>query len=240
MNVGFRVTKSSFLQLSICAVAFYGLFCSWQQFTVGNSYYRVKNNLDTWQKSPSLANESLAQNMLKEISSAIEIFPDNALYYQLRAQTSEWLVFAQSNEMSSEKVELLNAASKDYKKSLELRPTWSGSWIGLATIKWKLSSLDEEFYFYLKRAEEFGPQDSLTHIFYSEFGLNMFSLRSMHFVRVKAQLKKHIHLGLLNTLSRNAVLKSISNHDAKQVVCVWLKKHPNSSSRKILGCVETV
>ena len=240
MNVGFRVTKSSFLQLSICAVAFYGLFCSWQQFTVGNSYYRVKNNLEIWQQSPSLADESSSQSMLEAIDSAIEKFPDNALYYQLRAQTIEWLVYAKTTEKASEKVDLLDAAYKDYKKSLELRPKWAGSWLGLATIKWKLDELDETFYSYLEQAENFGPQDSLTHIFYSEFGLNMFSLRSIHFVKVKAPLKKHIHLGLLNPLSRNAVLKSISEHNAKQVVCVWLKKYPNSSSRRILGCAETV
>ena len=237
MKVGVPVSKGSYLQWSVFLLALYGLYFSWQQLTVGNSYYRVKNNLDTWQQSPSLANETSARIMLEEIDSAIEKFPDNALYYQLRAQTIEWLVYAQPTERKSEKLDLLNVAYEDYQKSLELRPAWAGSWVGLATIKWKLDELDESFYSYLQQAEKFGPQDSLTHIFYAEFGLNMFSIRSIHFVRVKSQLKKHIHLGLLNPLSRNAVLKSISNHDAKQVVCVWLKKHPNSSSRKILGCV---
>ena len=240
MNVGFRVTKSSFLQLSVCVVALYGLYCSWQQFTVGNSYYRVKNDLETWQRTPSLANEPSAQNMLEAIDSAIEKFPDNALYYQLRAQTIEWLAYAQPSERKSSNVDLLNAAYKDYEKSLELRPTWAGSWIGLATIKWKLDELDKSFYSYLEQAEKFGPQDSLTHMFYSEFGLYMFSTRSIHFVKVKSQLKKHIHLGLLNPLSRNAVLKSISKHNAKQTVCVWLNKYPDGSSRRILGCVEPV
>ncbi len=240
MNVGFRVSKGSFVQLCVCVIALYGLYFSWQQLTVGNSYYRVKNNLDTWQQSPSLANEPSAKSMLEEIDSAIEKFPDNALYYQLRAQTIEWLVYAQPTERRSVKVNLLNVAYKDYKKSLELRPTWAGSWVGLATIKWKLDELDETFYSYLQQAEKFGPQDSLTHMFYAEFGLNMFSLRSIHFVKVEAQLKKHIHLGLLNPISRDAVLKSISKHNAKQAVCVWLKKYPNSSSKRILGCVETV
>lgn len=240
MNVSFRVSKGSFIQLIVCVVALYGLYCSWQQVTVGNSYYRVKNNLDIWQQSPSLANELSVKNMLEEIGSAIEKFPDNALYYQLRAQTTEWLVYAKPTERERVKATLLNAAYKDYKKSLELRPTWAGSWVGMATIKWKLDELDESFYSYLQQAEKFGPQDSLTHIFYSEFGLNMFSIRSIHFVKVKSQLKKHIHLGLLNPLSRNAVLKSISQHNAKQVVCVWLKTYPNSSSRRTLGCNDIV
>ncbi len=98
MNVSFRVSKGSFIKLIVCVVALYGLYCSWQQLTVGNSYYRVKNNLDIWQQSPSLANEPSVKSMLEEIDSAIEKFPDNALYYQLRAQTIEWLVYAKSIE----------------------------------------------------------------------------------------------------------------------------------------------
>lgn len=223
-------------------------FCflwSFQLFIAGNAYYSVKNDIEGWQLSPEKASIKQVDSGLSKIGSAIDYFPDNALYYQIQGQLFEWkaIVEKRSEESVDAGLDLntnnanLNNAATSYQKSLLLRPTWSGSWIGLASVKLLQNALDNEFYYYVKNAKQAGPQDAIVHKFIVEFGLEMFSVRSIHYVKIKEQLKQHLNLGLQNPLSRDFVLKAIQKHNASETVCRWLRDASYPVRKRIPNCI---
>lgn len=224
--------RNKLFTVLIATIAIWGFTWSAQLFVAGNAFYNVKNVLDTWQESPDRASFKQAENALVNIRIAINYFPQNALYYQMEGQVYEWLAFT----TQTNKVSFLSEASLSYQKSLYRRPTWAGSWIGLASIKWKKGQLDDTFYVYLDKAIEVGPQDAITHAFIAEYGLAMLQARSIHYVKIKNRLKLHVLLGLQNPLSRNQVLTTIDKYNAKQTVCSWLITEPISIPFKLLGC----
>lgn len=223
-------------------------FCflwSMQLFIAGNAYYSVKNDIEGWQLSPDKASIKRIDSGLGKIGNAIDYFPDNALYYQIQGQLFEWKAVIEKRSKESGDAELglkstsanLNNAAQSYEKSLLLRPTWSGSWIGLASVKLLRDELDDEFYHYLKNAKQAGPQDAIVHKFIVEFGLEMFSARSIHYVKIKEQLKQHLNLGLQNPLSRDFVLKTIQKHNASETVCRWLRDASYPVRKRIPNCI---
>lgn len=224
--------KTSAIRLLVILLALWGLVWSAQLFIAGNAYYSVKNTLDLWQDDPDLASQQDAEQALVKIAYALSYFPKNALYHQVKGQVHEWLAFINSTGQQSS----FTNATQSYRKSVYFRPNWSGSWIGLATVKWKQWQLDNEFYEYLATAERVGPQDAITHVFIAEYGFAMLSARSLEFVRVKNQLKHHLPLGLINPLSRKQVITAIEKYDAKQTACSWLNTDENEGPYKVLGC----
>lgn len=223
-------------------------FCflwSFQLFIAGNAYYSVKNDIEVWQLSPNKASMEKINSGLGKIRNAIDYFPDNALYYQIQGQLFEWKAVVEKRNKESGGVELdsqsssayLDNAAQSYEKSLLLRPKWSGSWIGLASVKLQQGELDEAFYYYLDNAKQVGPQDAILHKFIVEFGLEMFSARSIHYVKVKEQLKQHLDLGLQNPLSRDFVLKTIAKHNASETVCRWLRDATYPVRKRIPNCI---
>lgn len=226
-------------------IAFFGFFWSGQLFIAGNAYYSVKNNIEIWQLAPNKASIQKVNSALNRIGNALHYFPDNALYYQVQGQLFEWKAItvdrskldASSSQDRTEVHTYLREAAISYEKSLQLRPNWSGSWIGLASVKLKQGLLNKEFYNYLENAKRAGPQDAIVHKFIVEFGLAMFSARSIHYVKVKDQLKHHLNLGLQNPLSREFVLNSIQKHDASETVCRWLRDASYPVRKRIPNCI---
>lgn len=226
-------------------LALWCVLWSAQLFIAGNAYYSVKNSISLWQKKPELASVKHIDNAIEKIAIALHYFPKNALYHQIQGQLYEWKAFTKGEFVA---VDSAQAAQKDkasslyqsaasYEKGLQLRPNWSGSWIGLASIKWKLNELDETFYMYLGRAIEVGPQDAIVHKFITEFGLAMFAARSVHYVKVQSKLKRHLDLGIQNPLSRDFILKTIEKQEASSTVCRWLKDSSYPVRKRIPDCV---
>ena len=226
-------------------LAGFGFIWSMQLFIAGNAYYSVKNDIEAWQLSPNKASVQKINSGLGKIANAIDYFPNNALYYQIQGQLFEWKAVVEKKNKELDSVELdtqrnnanLNNAALSYEKSLLLRPTWSGSWIGLASVKLQQGELDSEFYHYLENAKLAGPQDAIVHKFIVEFGLEMFSARSIHYVKIKEQLKQHLNLGLQNPLSRDFVLKAIQKHNASETVCRWLRDASYPVRKRIPNCI---
>ena len=223
-------------------------FCflwSMQLFIAGNAYYSVKNDIEAWQLTPDKASMQKINSGLDKIGNAIGYFPGNALYYQIQGQLSEWKAVVEKRSKDLGSVELgsksdstnLSNAARSYEKSLLLRPKWSGSWVGLASVKLQQGELDNEFYRYLENAKQAGPQDAIVHKFIVEFGLEMFSARSIHYVKVKEQLKQHLNLGLQNPLSIDFVLKTIQEHNASETVCRWLRDASYPVRKRIPNCI---
>lgn len=218
----------------LVGLLFWGVFWSGQFFIAGNAYYNVKNSVEQWQEQPSRASIDKAHLALKKIESAIKYFPNNALYLQMRGQVYEWLAFTDRKNTSNQH---LKSAMESYQNSLVLRPKWAASWVGLASSKWKLNQLDDEFYAYLANAQNVGPQDALLHSFIAEFGLSMFQAKSIHYVKIKDTLAKHLDSGLQNPLSRERVLQSIEKYSLEDTVCRWLKSSSYPVRKQIRHCV---
>ena len=173
----------------------------------------------------------------------IDKAPNNALYYQLQGQLFEWLHFSTNLASDLETVtkanngpDELHRAMLSYKKSLKLRPNWSGGWIGLASVKWKLGELDSQFYQYLDTAVSVGPQDAIVHRFIAEFGITMYVNRSVHYAKILKRLRHHLDLGIKNPLSRKSILKLISENNINEPACRWLAPSTFAVSTGLLNC----
>ncbi|WP_394220699.1 VpsP family polysaccharide biosynthesis protein [Alteromonas gracilis] len=244
-KIATSVKLSVALRLLVGGLALWCVVWSAQLFIAGNAYYNVKNSISLWQKKPELASIESIDRALDKIATALNYFPKNALYYQIQGQLYEWKAYSESESATVESMQTikenesrkLSHAAASYEKSLALRPNWSGSWIGLASIKWKLNELDETFYTYLNRAINVGPQDAIVHKFVAEYGLAMFSARSVHYVKIQSRLKRHLDLGIQNPLSRDFVLNTIQKQNANATVCRWLKASSYPVRKRIPNCV---
>ena len=226
-------------------IAGYSFVWSMQLFKAGNAYYSVKNDIEIWQLSPEKVSTQRVNNAINKINNALIYFPDNALYYQIQGQLFEWKAIAKMKEQNlygensgpESKVSNLKKAAASYEKSLKLRPKWSGSWVGLASVKLQQGEFDNEFYAYIENARKTGPQDAIVHKFIVEFGLKMFNSRSIHYVKTKDLLKHHLDLGIQNPLSRDFVLKTIKKYEANETVCRWLRDASYPVRKRIPDCI---
>lgn len=232
----------TFLVASIALFSFLG---SANQFFVSNTYYNVKNSLDSWSSTPSSVSKIDVEIALTRMGEVIDKAPNNALYYQLQGQLFEWLHFSTNLESDLETVakankepDELHRAMLSYKKSLKLRPNWSGGWIGLASVKWKLGELDSQFYQYLDNAVSVGPQDAIVHRFIAEFGITMYINRSVHYAKILKRLRHHLDLGIKNPLSRKSILRLIGENDLNEHACRWLGPSTFAVSTGLLNCAQ--
>lgn len=236
------INKVLVLRAIICFLALWSFIWSAQLFIAGNAYYSVKNSISVWQRTPEKASKEKIEQALGKIDNALRYFPENALYHQMKGQLHEWMAFSQVKFTQTTGPQRpadanLRQAAFSYQKSLQLRPTWSGSWIGLASVKWKQGEVDETFYRYLEQAVSAGPQDAIVHKFFAEFGLEMFTARSIHYVTIQKKLKHHLDLGLQNPLSRDFVVEAIEKNQASDVVCRWLRASSYPVRKRIPNCI---
>lgn len=239
------IKPSVMIKWILLLIAGYSFVWSMQLFKAGNAYYSVKNDIEIWQLSPEKVSTQRVNNAINKINNALIYFPDNALYYQIQGQLFQWKAIAKMKEQNlygensgpESKVSNLKKAASSYEKSLKLRPKWSGSWVGLASVKLQQGEFDNEFYTYIENARKTGPQDAIVHKFIVEFGLKMFNSRSIHYVKTKDLLKHHLDLGIQNPLSRDFVLKTIKKYEANETVCRWLRDASYPVRKRIPDCI---
>ncbi|WP_218397044.1 VpsP family polysaccharide biosynthesis protein [Alteromonas lipotrueae] len=227
-----RIVRSVFF-----ITAAWGVVWSAQFFVSGNYYYRVNNQLNAWQSNPERVTASKVSDAITKIDSAISMFPNNALYYQMRGQLYEWQAFTANGTADSNKASMLNLAAANYHQSLLLRPLWPASWVGLASVKWKRNEVDDTFYQYMNKAIEVGPQDAIVHQFIVEFGLANYAARSPEYIKVIQLLKHHMNLGLINPHSREAIVQSIVNYNAEEPACRWMRLAAYPVRKRIPNCI---
>ena len=233
------------LTFLIASIALFSFLGSANQFFVSNTYYSVKNSLDGWNSAPSSVSEKDVEIALTKIEEVIDKAPNNALYYQLQGQLFEWLHFStvlasdlEAATKANNGPNELHSAMLSYRKSLKLRPNWSGGWIGLASVKWKLGELDDEFYQYLDNAVSVGPQDAIVHRFIAEFGITMYVNRSVHYAKILKQLRHHLDLGIKNPLSRKSILSLVGENNLNESACRWLGSSSFAVSTGLLNCAQ--
>ncbi|MDO6567487.1 VpsP family polysaccharide biosynthesis protein [Alteromonas sp. 1_MG-2023] len=220
------------IRVAFFATAVWGLVWSAQFFVASNYYYRVNNQLESWQANANLVNASKVNEAITKLDSAISMFPDNALYYQMLGQLYEWNAYISANEET-----LLKGAFINYQRSLAIRPLWPASWVGLASVKWKLNQVDSTFYQFLNQAIEVGPQDAVVHKFVVEFGLANFAARSPEYIKMIKLLKHHMELGLLNPHSRNEIVQSIVKYEVEEPACRWMQTASYPVRKRIPNCI---
>tara|TARA_B100000929_G_scaffold164216_1_gene130081 strand:- start:1147 stop:1896 length:750 start_codon:yes stop_codon:yes gene_type:complete len=238
-NSGFNWSRA--ITYFIVLFALLSFLGSAKQFLVSNTYYSVKNSVDSWNSTPSSVSVKEVEIALTKIEEVIDKTPNNALYYQLEGQLYEWLHFSFANDSevltsANNQTSTLQSAALSYKESLKLRPNWSGGWIGLASVKWKLGELDSQFYQYLDNAVNVGPQDAIVHRFIAEFGITMYVNKSVHYAKILKRLRHHLDLGIKNPLSRKSILKLISDNNLNEPVCRWLGQSTFAVSTGLLNC----
>lgn len=205
----------------------------------------MNNQLEAWQNNPERATASKVSDAITKIDSAISMFPNNALYYQMRGQLYEWQAFvskstaesAVENAAEKEKINSLKLAFSNYQHSLLLRPLWPASWIGLASVKWKRNEVDDAFYQYMNKAIQVGPQDAIVHKFIVEYGLANYAARSPEYIKVIQPLKHHMKLGLINPHSRDAIVQSIVSYNAEEPACRWMRLAAYPVRKRIPNCI---
>ena len=227
-----RVVRSAFF-----ITAAWGIIWSAQFFVSGNYYYRVNNQLEAWQSNPELVTQNKVSDAITKIDSAISMFPSNALYYQMRGQLYEWQAFVNNSAANSDNLKILKIAFANYQQSLLLRPFWPASWIGLASVKWKLNEVDDIFYQYMNKAVQVGPQDAVVHKFIVEFGLANYAARSPEYIKVVQPLKHHMELGLANPHSRESIVQSIVSYNAQEPACRWMRLASYPVRKRIPDCI---
>ena len=83
------------------------------------------------------------QVALNTLQAAVASNPNNAEYYFDLARLYDWRAYQQPI-MAAESIKNRTQAIRFYKKSLELRPTWSSAWINLALSKTLKMEFDDE------------------------------------------------------------------------------------------------
>lgn len=90
------------------------------------------------------------------ITLATELEPTQSHYWQLSAYI-KMLNLALTSEQNNNKFLVYQQAEKDLLRSLELRQTWSETWIALAQVVSYQEGPIERVYEYIQQAKKFGP-----------------------------------------------------------------------------------
>jgi hypothetical protein len=107
--------------------------------------------------------------------------PDNAEYWDLRAQVNEWgFIFGHEENESA----LLEAKSQ-YLRATELRPLWPKFWTSLVKLKWRLQEFDEEMLYFFERATVLGLQKPKVHFVVIELGLALYANNHLMLLNIR-------------------------------------------------------
>ncbi len=218
--------------LSFVSLLLWLIYCSWSNYVAHLHYYNVKNSFDFWRKHPEqLRLNDVEQNFIS-INSALSLVPDNSVYYQTRGQLYEWLAVLDSENREG----ILKRAIQDYQTSLEYRPLWAPTWINLASVKWRLGEIDEEFKGYLSNAIDVGSNQASVHKFIVKFGLTHYKAKTPGYILVYEQLPKHLALGLINPLSEREIVMTVDMLQLHGFACRLLKNEASNVRKKIRNC----
>lgn len=143
--------------------------------------YFVMNMLKHWQ-TLSLEHTYDDYSRIKTKAKKVVLYhPDNAEYWDLRAQVNEWgFIFGHEENESA----LLEAKSQ-YLRATELRPLWPKFWTSLVKLKWRLQEFDEEMLYFFERATVLGLQKPKVHFVVIELGLALYANNHLMLLNIR-------------------------------------------------------
>ncbi|MBH0041228.1 VpsP family polysaccharide biosynthesis protein [Pseudoalteromonas sp. SWXJZ10B] len=164
---------------------------------------------------------------LKLAESAINLStakePTHPHYWQLSAYI-KMLNLAVTSEQNNNKLLVYQQAEKDLLKSLELRQTWSETWIALAQVVSYQEGPTERVYEYIQQAKKFGP-------YKLDVQLGIIQIALMNWQRLPPKYKA-LYIAELNLTVKYGykfyqIFDVAKQVDALPILCLSLKFSPD-------------
>lgn len=144
-----RLTQIAMLAVITLVIGYQSL----QSMRANTWYFNALNILKQPESTITLKELKLANDA---ITFATELEPTQSHYWQLSAYIKMHNL-AVTSEQNNNKLLVYQQAEKDLLKSLELRQTWSETWIALAQVVSYQEGPTERVYEYIQQAKKFGP-----------------------------------------------------------------------------------
>ena len=144
-----RLTQIAILAVITLVIGYHSL----QSMRANTWYFNALNILKQLENTITLEELELAD---KAITYATSQDPSQPHYWQLSAYI-KMLNLAAISGQNNNKLLVYQQAEKDLLKSLELRQTWSETWIALAQVVSYQEGPTERVYEYIQQAKKFGP-----------------------------------------------------------------------------------
>lgn len=144
-----RLTQIATLAVITLVIGYQSL----QSMRANTWYFNALNILKQPESTITLKELKLANDA---ITLATELEPTQSHYWQLSAYIKMHNL-AVTSEQNNNKLLVYQQAEKDLLKSLELRQTWSETWIALAQVVSYQEGPTERVYEYIQQAKKFGP-----------------------------------------------------------------------------------
>lgn len=144
-----RLTQIAILAVITLVIGYQSL----QSMRANTWYFNALNILKQPESTITPVELKLANDA---ITLATELEPTQSHYWQLSAYIKMHNL-AVTSEQNNNKLLVYQQAEKDLLKSLELRQTWSETWIALAQVVSYQEGPTERVYEYIQQAKKFGP-----------------------------------------------------------------------------------
>ena len=154
---------------------------------------------------------------------AVELEPTQSHYWQLSAYV-KMLNLAVTIDQNNNKLLVYQQAEKDLLKSLELRQTWSETWIALAQVVSYQEGPTERVYEYIQQAKKFGP-----YKFDVQLGIIQIALMNWQKLspKYKALYVAELNLAVKYGYKFYQVFDVAKQVDALPILCLSLKFGPH-------------
>ncbi len=115
----------------------------------------AKNEIEHWKSGKITLEDKDWDRLRANLSKAVKLDPNNPEIHEKLAYVIEGRFFnVVSKEPKAQIVRLL--ALEHYRKSVHLRPVWPYAWANVASIKYRLGQIDDEFFEALHNVVKFG------------------------------------------------------------------------------------
>lgn len=197
------------------------------------NYYRVDRLLGHWQTTQQV-DEIELNEALTESRRMLALHGHFPHYLNMTAKVHEWEAFM-VGPYSPRYQSALSGALALYKKSSQLRAHWPLTWLFMANIKAQLGQFDDDFYFYISQAINYGPFVYQVNLQVAQWQLHYWGKLPKLSGKVAVE---QIKRALLNTKSRNTLLAYAAELNKEAVVCVVAKKYEIEAVLKHKVCRE--
>lgn len=135
-------------------------------------YFRAAvKELSHWQSGKITLEDKDWDRLRVDLSKAVELDPNNPEFHEKLAFAIEGrFLNVESKEPKAQVYREL--ALQHYRKSVHLRPVWAYAWANVASIKYRLGQIDEEFFEALHNVVKLGPWEPGLQRLVIEIGIN--------------------------------------------------------------------
>lgn len=225
--------KTLIASVSLSALLVYAICIAFNQMSAAMHYYKAKNRLDNWVAQGKVTNEAAYQEGKSAAESAVSLSNTNPLYLDILADVYQWGLYQQ---LEPDSADVTKRAQALYHKSLQYRPGWPVTWANLALLKWRMKELDNEFRFYLERADTLGISQPEVHLLFTELGFATYQARHPLYTEYQAKIKHRLYQALLTPQSREKAIALIEKYEMKKTACRWLQREHKGFVLQIANC----